>query len=213
MTATEHPTEAPTRPRVEGERVQEIFEAALTVLADVGYDRLTMDAVATTAKASKATLYRRWNDKAHLVVDALVHHKGPEAVDPDTGSLRADLLQIYCGSAGPLAPRQIDFFASVLTALHRDPEFGETFRRTFLAPKVAVVRAVFERARERGEIRDDVDIDLVAPAVPGIVMHRSFILGELPTRDLVERVLDKIVLPDVTVRTDPSTTTSRGTTP
>ena len=60
------------RPRVEGDRELEILDATLEVLADVGYDRLTMDAVAARAKASKATLYRRWNDKASLVVDALL---------------------------------------------------------------------------------------------------------------------------------------------
>ena len=55
------PAEAAThlRPRVEGDREREILDAALEVLSEVGYDRLTMDAVAQRAKASKATLYRR----------------------------------------------------------------------------------------------------------------------------------------------------------
>ena len=66
-----------TRPRVEGDREQEILDATLDVLADVGYDRLTMDAVAQRARASKATLYRRWNGKARLVVDALLSQKAP----------------------------------------------------------------------------------------------------------------------------------------
>ena len=65
------------RPRVEGDREQEILEATLEVLAEVGYDRLTMDAVAPGAKASKATLYRRWTNKVSLVIDALELHKGP----------------------------------------------------------------------------------------------------------------------------------------
>jgi maltoporin len=54
------PAETATRPRVEGDREQEIYDATLEVLEEVGYDRLTMDAVATRAKAGKATLYRRW---------------------------------------------------------------------------------------------------------------------------------------------------------
>ena len=68
-----------TRPRVEGVRETEILEATLEVLSDVGYDRLTMDAVALRAKASKATLYRRWNGKVSLVIDALHHHHQHEA--------------------------------------------------------------------------------------------------------------------------------------
>src|SRR6476661_7275970 len=88
-----------SRPRVEGDREQEILDATLEVLADVGYDRLTMDAVAARAKASKATLYRRWNDKASLVVDALLVVKHT-AETPDTGTLRGDLIASFCGLGG-----------------------------------------------------------------------------------------------------------------
>src|SRR3954447_1593913 len=90
---------AVARPRIEGVREQEILDAALEVLADVGYDRLTIDAVAHRAKASKATLYRRWNSKATLVVEALARVKGPP-VTPDTGDLRTDLLETFCGMGG-----------------------------------------------------------------------------------------------------------------
>ena len=77
-----------TRPRVEGERESEILDAALHLLAEVGYDRMTMDAVATQAKASKATLYRRWTDKPSLVVDAILQSKEAlQTPDPDTGNL------------------------------------------------------------------------------------------------------------------------------
>ena len=81
------------RPRIEGEREAEILDAALELLASSGYDRLTMDAVASAAKASKATLYRRWDTKAELVVDALSRAKGAPQLEPiDTGSLRGDLI-------------------------------------------------------------------------------------------------------------------------
>jgi hypothetical protein len=59
-------------------------------------------------------------------------------------------------------------------------------------------RAVFERARERGEIGEDVDIALLAPALAGIVLHRFFLVGEAPTPDLVARVIDQIILPAAT---------------
>jgi AcrR family transcriptional regulator len=64
------------RPRIEGGREDEILDATVAVVAELGYDRLTMDAVATAAKASKATLYRRWSTKAELVVDAISRAKG-----------------------------------------------------------------------------------------------------------------------------------------
>src|SRR4051812_36234857 len=101
MTPSPHSAsvDAGTRPRVEGDREQEILDATLDVLVDVGSDRLTMDAVAAAARASKATLYRRWSSKAVLVIDALLSQKAPQSV-PDTGNLRDDLLGTFCGMGG-----------------------------------------------------------------------------------------------------------------
>src|SRR4051794_29114858 len=171
---TPHVEATLSRPRIEGDREVEILDAALEVLADVGYDRLTMDAVAQRARASKATLYRRWNGKVSLVIDALHHHHQHEApaIPVDTGSLRGDLIESYCGSGGITDKPELDAFGAVLTAIVRDPEFAAAFRRDVIAPKLAASRAVFERAIERGEIGADIDIDLLAPALAGIVMHR-----------------------------------------
>ena len=188
---------AAVRPRVEGDRQQEILDAALEVLADVGYDRLTMDAVAHRAKASKATLYRRWNSKATLVVDALATQKAIPPV-PDSGDLRTDLLTAFCGMGGLTDHDTTSTFGAVMTALSTDPEFAKEFRTRVLVPKSQLSRTLFERAAERGEIRADLDLDLVAPALAGIVLHRLFVMGEKPGPALIERVIDQIILPAVT---------------
>ncbi len=190
---------AATRPRIEGDREQEILAATLDVLADVGYDRLTMDAVATQSRASKATLYRRWNGKVSLIIDALLSQKGQPTV-PDTGTLRAELLEFFCGMGGLTDRRQMAVLGSVITAISRDEEFATAFRERFIGPKVAAARLIFERAIERGEIRADVDLDIVTAALPGIVLHRQFILGEAPDKDLIARVVDQIILPAVLTR-------------
>lgn len=185
------------RPRIEGEREQEILDATVGVLAEVGYDLLTMDAVAAAARASKATLYRRWASKPALVVDAVCSRK-PTARVPDTGSLREDLIAVHCrvGGIGGLGdPRGLSVLSAIVTAMGRDPEFAETYRREFIAPRVEVTRTIFERARERGEISPDADIDLLAPAVPAIVLHRFFLLGETVTNEMVTSVIDHVVLP------------------
>jgi len=198
-------TPSTERPRIEGDREQEILDATLEVLADVGYDRLTMDAVATRAKASKATLYRRWTNKVSLVIEALQHTKGPQDVPvPDTGSLRGDLQQVFCGVGGLSDPTSVATFASVLTAISRDAAFAEAFRRDVVGPKIAVSRRLWERARDRGELRDDIDLDLIGPALAGIVLHRVFVMGEFPDPDLITRVIDQIILPAATC--DPART-------
>jgi AcrR family transcriptional regulator len=192
------PAEAAThlRPRVEGDRELEILDAALEVLAEVGYDRLTMDAVAQRAKASKATLYRRWNSKATLVVDALASQKASPPV-PDSGELRTDLLTAFCGMGGLTDHDTTQTFGAVMTALSTDPEFAAEFRARVLQPKAQLSRMLFERAVARGEVRDDLDLDLVAPALAGIVLHRLFVMGETPGPALIENVIDQIILPAV----------------
>jgi AcrR family transcriptional regulator len=188
------------RPRVEGDREAEILEAALAVLADVGYDRLTMDAVALRAKASKATLYRRWNGKVALVIDAMHHghrHEQPAEL-VDTGTLRGDLIAAFCGVGGLTDKPEVDAFAAILTAIMRDADFAAAFRTEVLAPRLAGTKALFERAKERGEIGPGVDIELLAPALAGIVLHRTFLVGEPPTTELITTVIDQIILPAAT---------------
>jgi AcrR family transcriptional regulator len=182
------------RPRVEGDREHEILAAALDVLSEVGYDRLTMDAVAARAHASKATLYRRWNGKVSLVIDAICSAKQPEEM-PDTGTLRGDLIAAFCGLGGLTSRDSSQGFTSVITALTRDEEFATAFRRDVVGPKTQRTRELFERARRRGELRDDVDLDLLAPALAGIVLHRMHILGTPPDEATVVAVIDQIILP------------------
>ncbi len=204
---------AMTRPRIEGDREHEILDATLNLLATAGYDRLTLDAVAGAAKASKATLYRRWSSKAELVVDAIERAKGaPHLEDVDTGSLRGDLLAMACTKGGINDAQSLAVFASVITALHHDREFSEAFHARFLLPKVAQSRAIYERAKERGDISPDVDLDLLSPVLAAIILHRSFVL-QLPVDDeTVERIVDEIVIPAATRRPlhDLPTTSPKG---
>jgi AcrR family transcriptional regulator len=189
------------RPRIEGAREGEILDATLALLAEQGYDRLTMDAVAAAAHASKATLYRRWSTKALLVVDAVARAKDchrPET--PDTGTLRGDLLAMGCGSGGLTDEAPTAVLAAVLSALHRDHEFADAFQEHFVAPRRALSRAVFERAKSRGEIVGDVDLDLLAGVLPAIALHQAFVIGRQPTREFIEQVLDQVVIPATQVR-------------
>jgi len=192
------PTIAGSRPRVEGDREDEILDATLELLLEVGYDRLTMDAVARRARASKATLYRRWEDKPSLVVDAMVRAKqAPIIENHDTGSLRGDLVSTFCGAHGMSHTTATGALGSVITAMSSDPEFARRFRESFIAPKLAVSRAIYQRAIDRGEIPANVDVDLIAPALAGILLHRSFVLGIVPDDRTIERVIDNVILPAV----------------
>jgi AcrR family transcriptional regulator len=187
------------RPRVEGERESEILDAALHLLGQVGYDRMTMDAIAAEAKASKATLYRRWQTKPSLVVDAILRTKEAlQTPDPDTGSLREDLVQMACGHGGLTDDKSARTMAGVITAMHCDPDFADEFRTRVIGPKIEVTRTIFERARARGEITADFDLDLMSSALAGIILHRSFVLGLPADEKTVAQVVDEIIVPAAT---------------
>src|SRR4051794_37122300 len=158
------------RPRVEGGREDEILDATVAVVAELGYDRLTMDAVAAAAKASKATLYRRWSTKAELVIDALQRTGDAlHVADPDTGHLRDDLVAVGCSKAGLNDANSLAVMASVITALHHDAEFGRAFHERILQPKIAASRRIYERAQQRGEIRADADLDLLSHVLGAVI--------------------------------------------
>ena len=192
-------TEPTLRPRVEGAREAEILRVTLETLAEVGYDRLTMDAVAQRAHASKATLYRRWQCKQSLVIEALADLKEVTQL-PDTGSLRDDLLAFYGCEGGLADPGVVATLASLVTAIAHDSEFAAAFRKHVLGHKIAATKELYRRAIDRGEIRADVDLDLAAPALPGIVLHRFFLFAELPDRAAIARVLDELILPALLTR-------------
>ena len=141
-----------------------------------------MDAVAARAKASKATLYRRWNNKVSLVIDALPRPQSSTRGPGHRLAARRPPAGRSAASAASPTRESVATFASVLTAIARDPEFAEAFRRDVVGPKIAASRQIWERARDRGELRPDVDLDLLDPALAGIVLHRVFVMGEQPDR-------------------------------
>jgi AcrR family transcriptional regulator len=192
---------AVARPRIVGDREAEILDATIELLASVGYERVTMDAVAAAAKASKATLYRRWSTKADLVIDAIERaKKAPSVTDLDTGSLRGDLLASACHQGGISDPAAVSVLAGIIPALHHDPEFADAFQERFLKPKLAESRAVYERAKARGEIGADVDLDLLATVLPAIALHRAFVFREPIDDRVVGRIIDEVVIPAATPR-------------
>jgi len=184
------------RPRVEGGREEEILAATVALVAELGYDRLTMDAVATAAKASKATLYRRWTSKAELVVDAISRAKGcPMPDNVDTGSLRGDLISLACGTGGFTDEMPMSVMAGLLTALQHDAELQKAFQQRFLAPRLGLVATIYQRAIDRGEVSPAVDVELLANTLPAVIIHHAFLLGVEPTDDLILRVIDNVILP------------------
>jgi AcrR family transcriptional regulator len=185
-----------TRPRIEGAREVAIFDATMRMLATSGYDRLTMDAVAADAKASKATLYRRWQTKADLVVDALVWLKSCMPNDvPDTGSLRGDLVAMACTDGGLTDRMPLAVFGALITAMQRDEDLARAFQERFMGPIEARSRLVFERAQARGEIAEGADLALLGHVLPAVAIHYALTRNKPVRPGFIEQIIDQVVLP------------------
>jgi AcrR family transcriptional regulator len=197
------------RPRVADQREADILDAAVRVLAEVGYDRLTMDLVAAEAHASKATLYRHWSTKAELVVDAISRAKGLPQEPPDTGSLRGDLMATWCGHHSN-ASLPVSVMSGLMTAMHADEELATVFRERFLEPRWSAWLKVAERARDRGEIAEGVDLDFVLALLPALCSYFGAVRGHHLGQSFVERLIDEVVFP-VAQRTAPQRRTGLAT--
>jgi AcrR family transcriptional regulator len=183
--------------RRDDSRDPEILNAALEVLAETGYERMTMDAVAARAKAGKATLYRRWPSKAQLVVDAVACTGSADKplIPADTGSLRGDLLALSAGDAGAVDARQVQLMTGLISVLPLDADLAAIVRERLVEPRRLRLRTVFERAVARGEIPPERDLDALSLVVPAMVFHRLVILNEPVDLSFIASLLEQIILP------------------
>ena len=181
-------------------RDPEILDAALEVLAETGYDGMTIDMVAARAKAGKATLYRRWSSKAELVIDAVACMKqedlSPEKL-PDTGTLRGDFVAMIKPHNLTDGEKKLKVMAGLMSLLAHSPELADAAREAIIEPRAAVNRMFLQRAKDRGEIAADVDIETVASISQSMVAFRTLMLRKPITREFVLSILDGVVLPAV----------------
>jgi len=185
-------------------RDPEILDAALDVLAEEGYDGMTIDMVAARAKAGKATLYRRWASKGELVVDAVACMKksdlDPEHL-PDTGTLRGDLVAMIKPRSIEDAERKLQIMAGLMSVLSRSPELSDAISAAIIEPRAEVNRILLRRARDRGEISPDVDIDALALVSPSMASYRVMVLKKPVDREFLISLIDGVILPAAGIRT------------
>lgn len=175
-------------------QAQKIYRVTLDLLAECGYDDLTVEGVAARAGVNKTTIYRWWSDKDALLGAALVQSDLLRLTVPDTGSLRGDLrglvrelVELMTGEA---TSRVV---VAALGAVAGRPRL-EWLAREFVADRLSGERAVFDRAVARGELRAAVEpaviVDLLAGAVWSRVMLRQALVSEEFAEQVVDVVLD-----------------------
>lgn len=181
-------------------RDPEILDAALDVLAESGYERMTIDMVATRAKAGKATLYRRWASKAELVIDAVACMKNA-GIDlanlPDTGTLRGDLLASIKPPSIEDGDRKIHVMAGLMSMISCDPGLWDAVQSAIVEPRASANRLLLQRAIDRGEIPADCDTEKLSLLVTSMAMYRTMVQRKSANREFLISVIDELLLPAV----------------
>jgi AcrR family transcriptional regulator len=162
-------------PRVARTR-RRVHTAALELIGEDGFGRVSMEAVAERAGVARSTLYRNWRDLPTLLGDA-VRVLSLAAIVPDTGDLRGDLLAALRTAAGYLEDQDLrSMVLAMLAESFRDPEMGRV-RREHELQRRERFRALLTRAQRRGELPQDVDLDVLIDDLVAPVFHRVMALG------------------------------------
>ena len=175
-----------------------IIEAAIDILADVGFDVMTMDMVAARAKAGKATVYRRWKSKAELVRDALIGMSRTSVeLDrlPDTGTLRGDLLAVLRPYSTDHEEKKFRILAGLGSFFSEHRQVSEDALAGIFEPWTAVNRALMLRAIERGELPGNADIEMACEVIVSITSHRSLRLSKSFDKTFYKSLLYNILIP------------------
>ncbi|RLP96697.1 TetR/AcrR family transcriptional regulator [Micromonospora sp. CV4] len=172
-----------------------LFAVVVELLRELGYDRMTIDAIAARAHVSKATIYRRWDGKTELVVAALRDRHVGVHNPPDTGSLRGDLIELLRATAA-ICEDDSDLMQALIFAMRTNPELERLVRHQVLPAGRVASTAILVRAAARGEIPPEAgERELFHDLAPALTMSRIVAHG-LPVDDaFLTQVVDQVLIP------------------
>ncbi|GAA4901759.1 TetR family transcriptional regulator [Stackebrandtia albiflava] len=191
-------TNSAARPARRSDRSrQAILTAALELLDEVGYHKLTIEAIAARAGAGKQTIYRWWPSKIAVVTDAFRHSLGGEpavAPLPDTGDLRADMREVLHAIVAELHDPRYEMPARAMIAeSQHDPELNAQITELMLRPALDASAARIRVAQRAGRLRDDVDAETVAELLYGPLHYRWLNRTGTLDREYADTVLSAVL--------------------
>jgi len=182
----------PGRPRSEQAR-QAILRSTLRILGQSGFSDLTIEDVADHAGVGKATVYRWWPNKGALIADAFASSTTRKLRFPDTGSVYADMSQQMRQLIKVFRSRRGRIVSAILAAGQSDKDLIEAFRERFLWPRRREAYATLRRGIERGELRRDLDPDLLLDSLYGPIYMRFLIQHDRLTPEFVDRLCELVL--------------------
>jgi AcrR family transcriptional regulator len=173
--------------------VRAVLDVALTQLAEVGFERLSIPQVAELAGANKTSIYRRWPTKAELVRDALHSVMSHTDQAPDTGELRRDLIGLAKAVAAFTRSRAGTAIIRIMLAEGSNPEVRALAIKAYSDSGKQGPWVVIKRAIERGELAKDVDASLLLFTIAGAIMHRVFVEHRDASDEFLKQVVDMLL--------------------
>src|SRR5436190_1080069 len=164
------------------------------LLAEGGVHHLTVERVAARSGVAKTTIYRRWRSKDELALAVLLKMVEQIVEVPDLGNVRSELIGFVDGAVKILGKTLMGrVMQGLVSDLATDPELGRSFREQIVALRVSEIRHVLERAIARGELRPDIDVDLIHEMLFGPVYYRLLLSGGELDAGLAERIVDTVL--------------------
>ena len=161
---------SPGRPRSNASH-QAILRATLELLAEVGFEAMSIEAIAARGKVGKTTIYRRYSSKEELVADAIESMR-EEILVPDTGNLWADIDALIENAAKiTLTPLGRQMIAMIISSAASNSGFAQIYWEKYLQPRRQSFAIVIERAQARNEVQQDLDPGLVFDTMSGIMLY------------------------------------------
>jgi AcrR family transcriptional regulator len=185
----------PGRPRSERARLA-IMEAAADLLIEGGLAAATIEAIAARAGVSKVTIYKWWPSRGAVAIDAYFHRHRLTITFEDTGDLAHDLTVQMQALADAFRGRAGEVMAELIGQAQCDPCLAEVLRDRWIQPRRLMTGAVLRRAIDRGQIRPDVDVEILMDQLYAPLYYRLVIrhqpLGESLAPTLVRTILDGV---------------------
>lgn len=182
----------PGRPRSEHARVA-ILRSTLKLLGESGFSDLTIEAVAAHANVGKATVYRWWPNKAVLIADAFASSTTRKLHFPDTGVVLTDMSQQMRRLIKIFRSQRGRIVSAILGGGQSDRALIAAFRERFLWPRREEAYATLRRGIQRGELRQDADLDLILDSLYGPIYMRFLIRHDRLTPNFVDRLCELVL--------------------
>lgn len=173
---TQHAHRAPGRP-ADATLGPLIVDAVLDLLAEAGYARLTLGAVATHAGVSTATVYRRWPTKRELILAVASQIAAAEAPDADTGSLKGDLHELLEQKRRLFSGKVAAALVSLVGESAHDPDLAAAVRQSILDPTRDHLSTILNRATDRGQTVSSADPDAAARLIVGLIVTNAALVS------------------------------------